>query len=157
MYNWDNMKYYIYTDGACQPNPGEGGWAFILFSETHPKSRIIKSGYEQKTTNNRMEITAVLEGLKYFNGLKEESDSALLFSDSKYLVNGITLWMDGWARNGWRKKDKKPVMNDDLWREIHNLMKNMEVDCKHVKGHSGHQENEECDVLAVKEIAEHQK
>ena len=150
------MQYYLYTDGACQPNPGQGGWAFILFSEVHPKRRVIKSGYKKSTTNNRMEITAVLEALKCFRGLREAGrDTAILYSDSKYLVNGITLWMDGWARNSWRKKDKKPVMNDDLWREIHKLMQDISVEYRHVKGHSGHPENEECDLLAVKEITEH--
>lgn len=104
-------------------------------------------------------MTAVLEGLKYLDGLRSMNNCEFevkIFSDSKYLVNGMMLWIEGWARNQWRKKDKKPVMNDDIWREIHELMGKMSIESEHVKGHSGHPENEECDLLAVSEIEKRQ-
>lgn len=146
------MKYHLITDGACQPNPGKGGWAFILYPKTHPKERVVRSGYEAKATNNRMEMTAVLEGLKYIAKSFNNSPEVILFADSKYILQAISSWMKTWVKNDWKRKDKKPVLNADIWKEIHALSKNIPITCVHIKGHSGHPENEECDQLSVAEI-----
>lgn len=146
------MKFNLFTDGACQPNPGKGGWAFIVYSDTHPERRVVRSGYNVIATNNRMEITAVLEGLKYVSKLFHASLEITLFSDSKYILQAIDSWMQNWVKNNWKRKDKKPVLNDDLWKQIHILSKKIAISCVHIKGHSGHPENEECDQLAVAEI-----
>lgn len=148
----ESMKYHLFTDGACQPNPGKGGWAFIVYPETHPKKRAVRSGYEAIATNNRMEITAVLEGLKYISRTLNDSPEITLFSDSKYILGAINSWMEMWVKNNWKRKDKKPVLNDDLWRQMHFLSEKISISCIHIKGHSGHPENEECDQLAVVEI-----
>lgn len=146
------MKYQLFTDGACQPNPGKGGWAFICYPKTHPKKRIVRSGYESESTNNRMEITAVLEGLQYISNSFKSLPEITLFSDSKYILQAIESWMQNWVKNGWRRKDNKPVLNCDLWKQIYTLAEKFSIQCVHVKGHSGHPENEECDQLAVAEI-----
>jgi len=155
------MKFCLFTDGACQPNPGKGGWAFIAYPEKHKERKTVKAGYEEKSTNNRMEITAVLEGLKFLIEISKWVDisevkadhSIVLYSDSKYIIGAIDSWMHNWSKNGWKRKDKKPVLNVDLWKEIYSLCQKIDVECIHVKGHSGHPENEECDQLAVKQIA----
>lgn len=149
------MNYHLYTDGACQPNPGQGGWAFIVYPEDHPEKRTVRSGHENNTTNNRMEMKAVLYGVQYIllASNPEARHNIQLFSDSKYLVDGISSWMHGWAKNNWRKKQgNKPVLNDDLWKQIYNIGFKVDIVCNHVKGHAGHPENEECDQLAVKAI-----
>ncbi len=146
------MKYHLFTDGACQPNPGKGGWAFILYPKAQSKKRIVRSGYEAKSTNNRMEITAVLEGLKYVSKSFNKSPEFTLFADSKYILQAIGSWMKTWVKNDWKRKDKKPVLNLDLWKQIYTLSQDIQITCVHVKGHSGHPENEECDQLAVAEI-----
>ncbi len=145
------MEFHLFTDGACQPNPGKGGWAFILYPKTHPKKRIVQSGYDDKTTNNRMEMTAVLNGLIHISKF-DISPEITLFADSKYILQAIESWVNIWAKNGWKRKDKKPVLNVDLWKQIHVLTENLPITCIHVKGHSGHPGNEECDQLAVAEI-----
>ena len=133
----------IYTDGACSGNPGVGGWGTIL--EYRGKEKEL-SGAQKETTNNRMELTAVIEGLK---ALKEPC-SVTLYTDSQYVVNAINLsWVYGWKRNGWRKADKKPALNVDLWEELLDLLKTHEVKFIWVKGHDGHPQNERCDQLAV--------
>lgn len=154
------MRFHLFTDGACQPNPGKGGWAFIVYPETHPEEKVVQSGYQEDTTNNRMEMTAVLKGLAYLSiwhgcASKELRDSLeiTLFSDSKYLINGIEQWMHNWSKNKWIKKDHKPVLNSDIWKQIYEWALNLDIQCKYIKGHSGHPENEECDQLAVAEIA----
>lgn len=133
----------IYTDGACSGNPGVGGWGTIL--EYRGKEKEL-SGAQKETTNNRMELTAVIEGLK---ALKEPC-SVTLYTDSQYVVNAINLgWVFGWKRNGWRKADKKPALNVDLWEELLDLLETHEVKLIWVKGHDGHPQNERCDQLAV--------
>ena len=134
LYN-QGMEFYLYTDGACQPNPGQGGWAFILCPE-ESKKRIIRSGYEGKSTNNRMEITAVLEGLKQIIsfGTSIETHSVTLYTDSKYVLGAIDNWMYNWFKSNWLKKSGKSVVNDDLWKEIHTLSQNISIKCIHVKG-----------------------
>ena len=133
----------IFTDGACSGNPGPGGWGTIL--DYHGKRKEL-SGGEKKTTNNRMELTAVIEGLK---ALKEKCKVTVI-TDSKYVSDGINLgWAKSWKANNWRKKDKKPALNPELWDELLTLIDNHVVTIKWIKGHAGHPENERCDSLAV--------
>lgn len=146
------MKFHLFTDGACQPNPGKGGWAFIIYPKTHPQKRVVRSGYQAKTTNNRMEMTAVLEGLKCISKSFDNSPEVILFADSKYILQAIDSWMQTWVQNDWKRKDKKPVLNSDLWKQIYALSEDIPISCVHIKGHVGHVENEECDQLAVTEI-----
>lgn len=136
---------YMYTDGACSGNPGPGGWGTILkYKDT--EKRI--SGGEKDTTNNRMELTAVIMGLKAL----KESCHVVLTTDSKYVSDGITKgWAKSWKENGWRKKDRKPALNPDLWDELLSLIDKHQLDIHWVKGHDGHHENEECDKMAVAE------
>ena len=133
----------IYTDGACSGNPGPGGWGVVLRCGSAEKEL---SGGEEKTTNNRMELTAAMEGL---SALKEPC-KVLLTTDSKYVSDGITKgWAESWRKNGWRKADKKPALNPDLWERLLELVKIHDVKINWVKGHAGHPENERCDKLAV--------
>ena len=133
----------IFTDGACSGNPGKGGWGAILRYGCNEKEL---SGGEAQTTNNRMELTAVIEAL---SALKEPC-KVRLTSDSKYVTDAITKgWVYGWQKNGWRKADKKPALNVDLWEQLLPLLKKHDVEFIWVKGHDGHPENERCDKLAV--------
>ena len=133
----------LFTDGACSGNPGPGGWGAILRYNGVEKEL---SGGEINTTNNRMELTAVIKGLK---ALKEPC-FVTLTTDSKYVSDGISKgWAQSWKNNGWRKADKKPALNPDLWDELLNLLNLHEVEINWVKGHAGHPENERCDKLAV--------
>ncbi|MGN0689725.1 MAG: ribonuclease HI [Oscillospiraceae bacterium] len=133
----------IFTDGACSGNPGPGGYGAILRYEGHEKEL---SGGEAQTTNNRMELTAVivaLEALKF-------PCKVILTTDSKYVVDGIEKgWAKSWRANGWKKKDKKPALNPDLWGRLLDLLEIHKVEFNWVKGHAGHLENERCDALAV--------
>jgi ribonuclease HI len=135
----------IHTDGGCEGNPGPGGWAAVL--RYGDKTREI-SGGEPATTNNRMELRAAIESLRI---LKEPCEIAL-FTDSEYLRNGITSWIRGWKFTGWRTKDKKPVKNSDLWKELDQLAGTHQLKWEWVKGHAGHADNERCDVLAAEEM-----
>ncbi len=133
----------IFTDGACSGNPGPGGWGAILRYNGHEKEL---SGGEANTTNNRMELTAVIAAL---NCLKEPC-KVMLTTDSKYVSDGIGKgWAVSWQQNGWRKADKKPALNPDLWEKLLSLLKIHDVTINWVKGHAGHPENERCDALAV--------
>ena len=135
-------KVNIYTDGACKGNPGAGGWSAIL--EYGGKEKELCGG-EKITTNNRMELTAAIEGLK---ALKEKC-SVTLYSDSQYLVNAINKgWLTGWKQKGWKKADKSKVLNDDLWQILDELLAFHEVTFVWVRGHDGHEYNERCDELA---------
>lgn len=134
---------YIYTDGACSGNPGAGGWGAILKYRGAEKEL---SGAEKMTTNNRMELTAVISSL---SALKEPC-KAIITTDSKYVVDGITKgWAKSWQKNGWVKSDKKPALNSDLWGKLLELCERHDVEFVWVKGHAGHPENERCDQLAV--------
>lgn len=143
----------LYTDGACSGNPGPGGWAAIL---VHPGTgrRKALSGGCRATTNNQMELTGAIEGLKAI----KPGDARLhvrLVSDSQYVIRGLTEWIGKWIANDWRRGQKAgspPVLNADLWRELYQLTHRFEMTYEHVRGHSGHPENEECDRLAVAEI-----
>jgi ribonuclease HI len=137
----------LFTDGGCSGNPGPGGWAFIL---RHPASgKVLEmSGGEKETTNNRMELTAVVEGLQ---ALKQPSSVELL-TDSVYVGKGLIEWMPKWKANGWRRKEKDrwaPVKNEDLWRKLDELAALHQIKYTRVAGHSGHTENDRCDELAV--------
>lgn len=134
----------LFTDGGCSGNPGPGGWAYIL---RHPKSgkEVEKFGGERETTNNRMEMTAVIEGLK---ALKKPS-SVEIVTDSQYVGQGMTEWMPKWKSRGWKLPGNKPVKNLDLWQELDRLISTHKVHFTHVRGHTGHPENERCDELAV--------
>ncbi|HEX2986343.1 MAG TPA: ribonuclease HI [Caproiciproducens sp.] len=133
----------IYTDGACQGNPGPGGWGAILRYNGVEKEI---SGGERDTTNNRMELTGVIEALR----LLKEPCEVTLYSDSKYVCDAIEKgWAKGWKRNGWRKADKKPALNSDLWEILLALLDRHKVAVRWIKGHAGHPENERCDRLAV--------
>lgn len=136
----------IHSDGACQGNPGPGGWAVILISGAHTREI---SGGEPATTNNRMEIRAAIEA---FAALKTPC-TVTFHTDSNYLRNGAMSWIHGWKRNGWLTSAKQPVKNGDLWKELDAKMKFHKVTWKWVKGHSGHTENERCDALATEEVA----
>ncbi len=136
-------KVEIFTDGACKGNPGPGGWGAILRYGTYEKEI---SGGESSTTNNRMEITAVLEALK----LLKEKCIVTVYSDSQYVCNSINLgWMKKWKSNNWMKNKKEPALNVDLWKQMDELLSKHEVSFEWVKGHDGHPENERCDRLAV--------
>lgn len=140
-------KVELYTDGACSGNPGPGGWAFIL-RDVRTKKELTGSGGEAESTNNRMEMQAVIEGLR---SLKRKCHVDL-YSDSSYVLQGLKSWVKGWKKNGWMRKEggkKKPVKNVELWKELDLLTSQHEVNYHHVKGHSGHPENERCDEMAV--------
>ena len=140
----ENLTYVeMFTDGACSGNPGPGGWGTILRCNGVEKEL---SGGEINTTNNRMELTAVIEAL----GCLKEPCSVTLTTDSKYVADAISKgWAVSWQKNGWRKADKKPALNSDLWEKLLNLLKTHDVTINWVKGHAGHPENERCDALAV--------
>ena len=136
-------KVTVYTDGACRGNPGPGGWGAILVYGEHIREL---SGGERETTNNRMELMAAIEGLKAL----KESCEVLLTSDSKYLVDAITLgWLNDWKRRGWRLKSGGAVKNPDLWQMLDELLNQHDVTLEWVKGHDGHAYNERCDELAT--------
>ena len=137
----------IFTDGACRGNPGPGGWGVILRSGSHEKELY---GGEQSTTNNRMELRAAIEGLA---ALKRPS-RVTVTTDSQYVRQGITQWIEGWKRNQWRTSAKKPVKNQDLWQLLDELTSRHEVTWEWVKGHSGHPDNERADALANRGIDE---
>jgi ribonuclease HI len=137
----------IYTDGACSPNPGPGGWGALLRCGGHTKEIY---GGEPATTNNRMEIMAAIQALESLT----RPASVLLYTDSVYLRKGITEWLHGWQRNGWQTRDKKPVKNADLWRRLDQAARRHQVQWFWVKGHAGHPENERADELACRGAAE---
>ncbi|NLA77054.1 MAG: ribonuclease HI [Clostridiales bacterium] len=134
---------YIFTDGACSGNPGPGGWGAVLRCRGVDKEL---SGGEKMTTNNRMELTAVIEGLRALN----KRCKVTVTTDSKYVCNAITKrWVYSWRSNGWKKSDKKPALNVDLWEKLLAQLERHEVSFEWIKGHNGHPENERCDALAV--------
>jgi ribonuclease HI len=134
-------KINLYSDGSSLGNPGPGGYGTIL--EFNGKQKEL-SGGEDNTTNNRMELKGVIEGLK---ALKEPCDVHII-SDSTYVVKGINEWLSSWIKNNWKSSTKKPVKNDDLWKEYVEVSKSHKIVASWVKGHAGHEENERCDILA---------
>jgi ribonuclease HI len=142
-----NPEVLLFTDGACSGNPGPGGWAFILRHVPSGKETE-SSGSIGETTNNRMELQAIIEGLKK---LKRRS-AVRVVTDSSYVKNGITQWIHGWKARGWMRKTSsglKPVKNVDLWKELDQLINYHSATFEHIRGHAGHPENERCDELAV--------
>ncbi|KZX77482.1 ribonuclease HI [Oleiphilus sp. HI0009] len=135
----------IYTDGACKGNPGPGGWGALLISGTHRKELF---GGELDTTNNKMELTGAIEGLR---ALKRPS-KVRLFTDSQYVKNGIETWIHGWKKNNWKTSAKKAVKNADLWKALDAMCQSHEVEWHWVKGHSNHTENDIADALANKGV-----
>ena len=143
----DTPEVQLFTDGGCSGNPGPGGWAFVL---RHPASgkEIEGSGGQRETTNNRMEMTAVIRGLEKL----KRSTHVELITDSVYVGKGISEWMPKWKANGWRRRAGKnwaEIKNEDLWRQLDQLLGKHRIEFTHVRGHSGHPENERCDTLAV--------
>lgn len=139
------MLVNIYTDGACRGNPGPGGWGVVL--QCGEKCKTL-SGAEEVTTNNRMELTAAIRGL---NALQKACEVEL-YTDSKYLMNGITLWISKWKKNQWKTANNKPVKNQDLWQALEIELHRHTVNWHWIKGHNGHRENEQADLLAREAI-----
>jgi len=138
-------KVIIYSDGACEGNPGPGGWAAVLrYGE---RQREI-SGYALATTNNRMEMQAAIEALRVL----KEPCQVTFFTDSEYLRDGITAWVAAWKKKGWKTKERKPVKNCDLWRQLDELAAQHKISWEWVKGHAGNTWNERCDLLANQQI-----
>lgn len=140
----------VFTDGACSGNPGPGGWGVVLRWGTLEKELC---GGELETTNNRMELLAVISAL---NALKR-TVRVVVHTDSTYVQQGISKWIHGWKKNGWKTKDKKPVKNEDLWRALEEAASRHDVEWRWVKGHAGHPENERADALARRGIADVRK
>ena len=146
----DQPEVLLFTDGACSGNPGPGGWAYIMRHTATGKEKE-GSGGERETTNNRMELQAVIEGL---SALKRPCHVELL-TDSEYVRKGLSEWMAGWKRNGWQRREKgklKPVANVELWQALDDLVAKHQLKFTRVAGHSGHAENDRCDALAVAAI-----
>ena len=136
----------IYTDGACRGNPGPGGWGALLLSGTHRKEL---SGSEPQTTNNRMELLAAIRGLE---ALKKPGTSARIYTDSQYVIKGISEWVANWKKRGWKTADRKPVKNQDLWEQLDALASTHDLEWHWVRGHSGVEGNERVDQLANEAI-----
>lgn len=153
------MNTIIYTDGSSRGNPGFGGWGAIIMQKSKASPRLqpgVKSqnlsatvtelgGGEKMTTNNRMELKAAIESLKKTNN----SESVVIYTDSKYLIGGITEWIRGWKRNGWKKSDRKDVLNKDLWIELDKLTEGENIRWRYVAGHANNAGNERCDAIAT--------
>ena len=139
-------KIIIYTDGSSKGNPGRGGWSAIILN----RENILEiGGSEKNTTNNRMEMRAAIEALKNLEACPNDQVGRVeINSDSEYLINGITKWIFGWQKNNWQTKDKREVLNKDLWEELFTETEKRKVEWKKVRGHSGHYENDRCDEIA---------
>jgi len=149
-------KVKIYTDGGCSGNPGPGGWAYVMVLDTFNGSQIAaqSKGGEENTTNNRMELTAVIMALRALKADGNMPRAAFVLTDSQYVQKGITEWIHNWKRNSWRTSDKKPVKNQDLWMELDALAGELPVQWEWVKGHAGNEYNELCDAMTQEAIAE---
>lgn len=142
------QKIEIYTDGACRGNPGPGGWGALLVFGAEEKEIY---GAEADTTNNRMELLAAINALE---NLKSDRYAVVLTTDSRYVMDGITKWMQGWKNRNWKTASRQPVKNEDLWRRLDKLAAQFDIEWKWVRGHSGHAENERVDALANRAIDE---
>jgi ribonuclease HI len=146
----------IYTDGGCSGNPGPGGWAYVIVLETFQGDKVMTEhwGAEKSTTNNRMELTAVIESLRALRTMHNVPHTAAIFTDSQYVQKGITEWINKWKRNSWRTSNKKPVKNQDLWMELDAIAGEFPLKWEWVRGHSGIEYNERCDRMTQTAIAE---
>ncbi len=145
--NGDNYDVHLFTDGACSGNPGPGGWAYVIRHIPTGKESEVAGGTEH-TTNNRMELEAVIQGL----AVLKRACRVELFTDSVYVGKGMTEWMPKWKQNGWKRREKSklvPVKNEELWRQLDEQLTRHQVKYTRVAGHSGHPENDRCDELAV--------
>ena len=138
----------VYTDGACSGNPGKGGWGVVILKDN--KEDIFLNGGDDNTTNNRMELSAAIEALKYF----QSKEKITLITDSKYVKDGIQSWIQNWKKNGWKTAAKKPVKNKELWIELDDLITKHNISWEWVKGHTGNKHNEKADYLARQYIEE---
>ena len=136
----------LYTDGACKGNPGKGGWGVLMRYGSHEKELF---GGEAHTTNNRMELTAIIQGLA---ALKRPC-AVVIYTDSQYVKNGMEQWIHGWKKNGWKTSSKQPVKNEDLWQQLDRLAAQHQIQWQWVRGHAGHTENERADALANQGVA----
>ena len=137
---------FLYTDGACKGNPGKGGWGVLMRYGSHEKELF---GGEAHTTNNRMELTAIIQGLA---ALKRPC-AVVIYTDSQYVKNGMEKWIHGWKKNGWKTAAKQPVKNEDLWQQLDQLAAQHQIQWQWVRGHAGHAENERADALANQGVA----
>ena len=144
----NNNKIKMYTDGACKGNPGVGGWGVYVLRKNDETEL---NGLDLNTTNNKMELTAVIEGLKTLQNKSEVT----IVTDSQYVKNGINQWIHKWKKNGWKTASKKPVKNKDLWKQLDYLVREHIINWEWVRGHSGNPGNEKADLLANKGILEH--
>ncbi len=145
----------IYTDGGCHGNPGPGGWAYVILAgDDSGGSDAVQqdSGFDRQTTNNRMELTAVIQALEWIDQ-HEPAAKLRLVTDSQYVKNGITVWIHSWLRNGWQTSAKKPVKNRDLWQRLHAVAGKVSVEWAWTRGHSGDTWNEVCDSMVQQAIA----
>jgi ribonuclease HI len=149
-----DVSFKIYTDGGCSGNPGPGGWAYVMVQQTFQGDQIVlkNKGSEKDTTNNRMELTAVIKALCAFRTLINVPRQAAVFTDSQYVQKGITEWIRTWKRNAWRTSDKKPVKNQDLWKELDSLAGEFSLQWEWVKGHDGNKYNEMCDAMTQEAV-----
>jgi ribonuclease HI len=148
-------SFKIYTDGGCSGNPGPGGWAYVMVQQTFQGEQVIAKdkGSEKDTTNNRMELTAVIMALRALKTMTGVPRQAAVLTDSQYVQKGITEWIRNWKRNAWRTADKKPVKNQDLWMELDSLANEFPLKWEWVKGHAGNEYNEMCDAMTQEAIA----
>lgn len=140
----------IHTDGGSHGNPGPGGWAFVV---QHGETILERAGSDSLTTNNKMELTAVIQALRFVQRELDAVDSVLVTTDSQYVKNGITSWIHTWIRNGWKTAAKKPVKNRELWEQLYELSQATTVQWAWVRGHAGDVHNERCDQLVQQAIA----
>jgi ribonuclease HI len=152
----------VYTDGGCSGNPGPGGWAYVILGPAKegpggpaPEIRAEESGGEPATTNNRMELLAVISALKKAKLLLDSENNnsiikIIVYTDSQYVQKGITQWIENWKRNAWKTSNKQPVKNQDLWLELDSASRNLPLDWRWIRGHAGHEYNERCDAMVRK-------
>jgi len=161
----NSMELCVYTDGGCSGNPGPGGWAYVIIGNGQcgmvngeggrgePILITEKWGAEKSTTNNRMELNAVIAALEYLPLIQPRVGKVTIYTDSQYVQKGMTVWINDWKRRGWKTSGKDPVKNQDLWQKLDSLAAEFSVNWAWVKGHAGNQYNERCDFLTQKAIA----
>jgi len=149
-------SFRIYTDGGCSGNPGPGGWAYVMVTQTYQGEQIIakKYGADGDTTNNKMELTAVIMALRELNVMPEAPRQVTVFTDSQYVQKGMTEWIHAWKRNSWRTSDKTPVKNRELWMELDSLASDFWLKWEWIKGHAGNKYNELCDSMTQEAITQ---